>query len=33
VELRPVMEQDGRSLHAAHFSDPDGHTWSIAGWV
>lgn len=33
VELRPVMEQDGRSLYAAHFSDPDGHTWSITGWV
>jgi metallothiol transferase len=33
VELRPVVEQDGRSLLAAHFSDPDGHTWSATGWV
>ncbi len=33
VELRPVMEQDGRALHATHFLDPDGHTWSITGWV
>ncbi len=33
VELRPVMEQDGRTLHAAHFRDPDGHFWSITGWV
>lgn len=32
VELRPVMEQDGRSLLAAHFFDPDGHTWSVTGW-
>ena len=33
VELRPVMEQEGRSLQAAHFRDPDGHLWSITGWV
>lgn len=33
VELRPVMEQDGRTLQAAHFHDPDGHIWSITGWV
>ena len=33
IELRPVMEEDGRSLHAAHFHYPDGHTWSITGWI
>ena len=33
VELRPVMEQDGRTLQAAHFRDPDGHIWSITGWT
>jgi len=33
VELRPVMEQDGKSLLAAHFFDPDGHAWSVTGWV
>lgn len=33
VELRPVMEQDGRTLQAAHFRDPDGHVWSITDWV
>jgi lactoylglutathione lyase len=33
VEPRAVMEQGGRALHAAHFHDPDGHTWSITGWV
>ena len=22
-----------RALHAAHFADPDGHLWSITGWV
>jgi len=33
IELRPVMEQDGRSLLAAHFFDPDGHTWSVTGWA
>lgn len=33
VELRPVMEQEGRALHAAHFRDPDGHLWSVTGWV
>ena len=33
VGLRPVMEQEGRTLQAAHFRDPDGHFWSITGWV
>ena len=33
VVLRPVVEQDGRTLQAAHFRDPDGHFWSITGWV
>ena len=33
VAPRPVMEQDGRTLQAAHFRDPDGHFWSITGWL
>ena len=33
VDLRPVMEQDGRRLMAAHFRDPDGHLVSLTGWV
>lgn len=33
VEPRPVMSQDGRTLLAAHFRDPDGHLWSVTGWV
>jgi hypothetical protein len=33
VELRPVMEQEGRMLLAAHFRDPDGHLVSLTGWV
>ena len=33
VDLRPVMEQDGRRLLAAHFRDPDGHLVSLTGWV
>lgn len=30
---RAVMENEERSLHAAHFRDPDGHVVSITGWV
>lgn len=33
VELRPVLEQEGRRLLAAHFRDPDGHLLSLTGWV
>ena len=33
IDLRVVMEQDGRSLLAAHFRDPDGHLLSLTGWV
>jgi len=33
IEPREVMRQDGRSLHAADFRDPDGHVLSITGWV
>ncbi len=33
IEPRPVMEQDGKALHAAHFRDPDGHLLSLTGWV
>jgi catechol 2,3-dioxygenase-like lactoylglutathione lyase family enzyme len=32
TELRPVAEQDGRSLLAAHARDPDGHLFSLTGW-
>ncbi|HSG78600.1 MAG TPA: VOC family protein [Acidimicrobiia bacterium] len=32
AELRPVMEQDGRRLLAAHFRDPEGHLVSLTGW-
>jgi catechol 2,3-dioxygenase-like lactoylglutathione lyase family enzyme len=32
TELRPVIEQDGRSLLAAHARDPDGHLFSLTGW-
>ncbi len=32
VELRPVMTDGGRSLHAADFTDPDGHVVSLTGW-
>jgi catechol 2,3-dioxygenase-like lactoylglutathione lyase family enzyme len=32
VELRAVMEQEGRRLMAAHFRDPDGHLVSLTGW-
>lgn len=33
IEPRPVVEAEGRSLHAAHFRDPDGHVASITGWI
>lgn len=33
VEPRPVTADGTRELHAAHFRDPDGHLWSITGWV
>ena len=32
VELRAVMDQDGRRLLAAHFRDPEGHLISLTGW-
>jgi len=32
IEPRQVMQNEGRSLHAAHFRDPDGHIVSITGW-
>jgi catechol 2,3-dioxygenase-like lactoylglutathione lyase family enzyme len=33
VSPREVMRDGDRALHAAHFADPDGHLWSITGWV
>ena len=33
VNPREVMRDGDRALHAAHFADPDGHLWSITGWV
>jgi catechol 2,3-dioxygenase-like lactoylglutathione lyase family enzyme len=33
VRPREVLRDGDRSLHAAHFADPDGHLWSITGWV
>lgn len=33
VEPRAVTSDGSRELHAAHFRDPDGHLWSITGWV
>jgi catechol 2,3-dioxygenase-like lactoylglutathione lyase family enzyme len=33
VQLREVMGAGDRSLYAAHFADPDGHLWSLTGWV
>ncbi len=33
VEPRPVTDDGARELHAAHFRDPDGHLWSLTGWV
>ncbi|MDJ0960079.1 MAG: VOC family protein [Acidimicrobiia bacterium] len=33
VQPREVMTDGDRALHAAHFADPDGHLWSITGWV
>ena len=33
VPLRPVTTAGDRTLHATHFRDPDGHFWSITGWV
>jgi catechol 2,3-dioxygenase-like lactoylglutathione lyase family enzyme len=33
VSPRPVTATDGRTLLAAHFRDPDGHVWSVTGWV
>ena len=33
VDPREVMRDGERALHAAHFADPDGHLWSITGWV
>lgn len=33
VEPRPVTTDGTRELHAAHFRDPDGHLWSVAGWI
>jgi catechol 2,3-dioxygenase-like lactoylglutathione lyase family enzyme len=33
VEPRAVTADGSRELHAAHFRDPDGHLWSITGWI
>ena len=33
VEPRTVTTDGSRELHAAHFRDPDGHLWSITGWI
>ncbi len=33
VPLRPVTTAGDRTLHATHFRDPDGHFWSVTGWV
>ncbi len=33
VPLRPVTMAGDRTLHATHFRDPDGHFWSVTGWV
>jgi len=33
IEPRDVMRDGDRALRAAHFPDPDGHLWSISGWV
>ena len=33
LEPRPVMAAGDRELHAADFTDPDGHVLSITGWV
>jgi resuscitation-promoting factor RpfA len=33
IAPREVMRRDGRPLHAADFRDPDGHLFSITGWV
>ncbi len=33
INPREVMRNGARSLQAAHFADPDGHLWSITGWV
>jgi len=30
---RPVTRSETRDLYAANFSDPDGHSLSITGWV
>jgi catechol 2,3-dioxygenase-like lactoylglutathione lyase family enzyme len=33
VAPREVTRAGDRSLHAAHFRDPDGHLWSLTGWT
>lgn len=33
VEPRAVTADGSKELHAAHFHDPDGHLWSITGWI
>ena len=33
VPLRAVTTAGDRTLHATHFRDPDGHFWSVTGWV
>ncbi len=33
IAPRPVTADSTRELHAAHFRDPDGHLWSLTGWV
>ena len=33
IEPRMVTGDGARELHAAHFRDPDGHLWSVTGWI
>ena len=33
ITPREVMRSSGRALHAADFTDPDGHVLSITGWL
>ena len=33
VPVRQVTTAGDRTLHATHFRDPDGHFWSVTGWV
>ena len=33
IEPRAVTTDGTKELHAAHFRDPDGHLWSVTGWL